>query len=402
MTHIRTLTTLATLSLGCLAAAQEPTPAPRAEAEAQAPSTGKSVDELVRRLGDDSFKVRLQAERELRALGKDALPALRQAAEHEADAEVQWRARRLVRQIERGDTGGLDRRVAQEPEPRRPGLEPFDRTDVQDRFDQLFRSLERDFGMDIPRSRFFDADFFKDLDDQMQELRQRMQALQQGGVASGQSMSMQMGPDGVRVEIKRKNAQGEDETKVYEAPDVETFKQKYPGVLEQNGLGMRFWSGPLGGFRQLDPLPPGRGGQPWTPWPDRSETDLEPAPMVAPPPGKRLGVVVRPEIPAELRGYLGLEDGLGLMVDEVQPDMLAQRLGIERGDIVLQIGTQAIRGTADVQQALGDIAPGDKVEVKLLRRGKELVLQGAKPAEPATGTESTEPGGKPKGLERRK
>jgi hypothetical protein len=50
-------------------------------------------------------------------------------------------------------------------------------------------------------------------------------------------MSMQMGPDGVKVEVKTKNDKGEEETKTYEAPDMETFRAKYPGVLDGAGMG---------------------------------------------------------------------------------------------------------------------------------------------------------------------
>jgi hypothetical protein len=329
-------------------------------------------------------------------MGQDALPALRQAAENDTDAEVQWRARRLIRQIERGDSGGLGRREQggrQADEPRdplrtraqAPWTDPWG-TDVQERFDRLFRDLERDFGMDVPRSRFFDDSFFKDLQEQMQEMQQRMQGLQQGGTAGGQSMSMQVGPDGVRVELKRKNEKGEEEKQVYEAPDLQTFEQKYPGVLQQHGLGGRFlFRGPFGGdFLRIEPMPLRRGQA--AP-PDAPEA-LDP--VVVPPPGKRLGVVVKQEIPAEVRSYLGLDDDVGLMVEQVQDGTLAKQLGIEPEDIVLKIAGRQIHGIPDVQEALGSVAAGGTVEVVLLRRGKQLEVRGSKPAdepEPAKGLE---------------
>ncbi len=395
MLHRRSITALAGLALGAALAAQDATTTPPATSPTerapagQAPTAPKSAADYVHDLGSDSFRLRIQAERGLRQLGQDALPELRKAADDGADAERQWRARRLVRQIERGDTGGLARRDAgddsqpgQNGRRRSPGAAAPD--DIQDRFDQLFRGLESDFGVDIPRSRFFRDDFFRDLQEQMQGLQQMPMA---GG--NGQSMSMQSGPDGVRVEIRSRNDKGEEESKVYEAPDLETFQQKYPGVLQQHGLGLGFGLGNglrtlhfgnglqgLGLPQGLAPMPLAHRGEAGD---DDDEDDGQPAQaVVLPPAGKRLGVVVRPEIPKDLRDYLGLDGGL--MVEQVQDGTLASSMQIKAGDIVLEIGGSKIASTKDVQDALGAIAAGAPVEVTLLRQGKALTVHADKPA----------------------
>lgn len=416
------------------ASAQEPSPEraqdPKAGAEA-----APSAEELIAQLGDASFRTRTKAERALRSMGKDALPALRRAAADDSDAEVQWRARRLVRQIEQGDEGGLVPRpdrgrpgegdaprggVRTAPWRQERGATPFD--DVQRRFDEVFRGLERDFGMDIPRGRFFEDGFFQDLENQMREMQQRMQQMQNGIGGRGQSMSMQIGPEGVRVEQRVKNEKGEDEVKVYEAPDLQTFREKYPGVLETNGLGnggFRLFLGdgangsPFGGFP--DPFggpgamgpgakgpgadgqgPDGQGGGRWFfGYPPQRGFGLAPndgrrvlppgEDLGAPPPaGKRLGVIVRPEIPPEVRDYVGLEPGVGLMVESVQDGTLAEALGVQARDIVLRIGGKTIGSSLDVQAALGAIEAGGKVEVVVLRGGKETKLSGVKPATDGT------------------
>src|SRR5262245_23496134 len=227
----------------------------------------------------------------------------------------------------------------------------------------------------------------------MQDMQQRMQQLQ-SGVAKGQSMSMQMGPDGVRVEVKTRNEKGEEESKVYEAPDLQTFKQKYPDVLPEHGLGFGLnfgWPGGRDGLRVWR-MYDGNGPFQVTPhaWPtpaqphdldDHELDNTDVAPQVLPPAGKRLGVVVKPEIPQQVRDYLGIEGGL--MVDQVQDDTLASALKLEAGDIVLEIAGTKIASTADVQQALGGIEAGKRVDVKIVRRGKELTLHADKPAAPA-------------------
>lgn len=390
----------AVASLGFLfpTAAQEPASEPKApQPSATTPADG-GIAALIRDLGASSYKTRLEAERKLRELGKDALPALREAAGRD-DPEVQWRARRLIGQIGRGERGGLQARPdadrptrALDPAPQDRGRQEPDRgqpDEMQRRFDQMFGQLEREFGFDIPRGRFFQDDFFRDLQSQMDALRDGFPAMP----GQGRAMALQIGPDGVRAEVKIKNDKGEEENKVYEAPDLETFQQKYPGVLENQGLGggIRLFGGGLPQMRGLQPLPR-------TPAPRRLPVDSEPLePMDAtavPPAGKRLGVVVRQEIPADVRDYLEIADGQGLMVEDVQAGTLAEAMGLQRNDVVLEIGGKAIGSTADVQEALGGIAAGGKVEVKVLRRGKDLVLSTSKTEDAAA-----EP---PKGLRERK
>jgi carboxyl-terminal processing protease len=63
--------------------------APRAAADA-------TIDDLIRRLGDDDFDERQRATAVLAALGDEALPALHEAAATSRDAEIRWAARRLI------------------------------------------------------------------------------------------------------------------------------------------------------------------------------------------------------------------------------------------------------------------------------------------------------------------
>jgi len=398
MIRITTLAALAGLCMGPLCAqAQEKQPQ---DPWAEQPKARASTQDLIKNLGAESYKVRLDAERQLRALGKDAVPALREAGKSD-DAEVQWRSRRLVRQIERGDSGGLQQRDFDNGQPGNrvgTGQQPprvfrmpqsgFGDPDVQQRFDQLFRDLERDFGVDIPRQHFFHDDFFKDLQQQMDELRKSGGNGAGGngaggnGIVKGQSMSMQSGPDGVRVEIKSKNEKGAEESKVYEAPDLDAFRQKYPGVLEQHGLGgglgLFSWDGSKQPLRSLRLQPFGRGldTPPDVDQPPRIADQLQPLP----PEGKRLGVVVSQQIPEDQRSELGLEAGVGLLVQEVQDDTLARAMGVQAGDVVVRINGKKIGGTADVQEALAAVEPGHEVQVVVNRDGNETTLKANKPA----------------------
>lgn len=355
---------------------------PRVEAGAAKPA---EVGALIRQLGAESYRLRVEAERKLRELGAAAVPALQDATQLD-DVEVQWRARRLLRQIEggaplsaRGESGAPGQQREQEPgrraEPRTGQRSPFG-DDMRQDFEALFQRLERDFGLDVPRARFFDQDFFRDLQQQMQE----------GASSSAQGMSLQIGPDGaVKVEVQQRNEQGEVETKTYEAPDLETFQREHPGVLRQGGLGlgMPFGRTRLFGGDLIGPLQFDFGGPQVdvVPFGARPLPGRQPAVALAPdapPAGHRLGVSIRPEVPPDLREYLALPDGVGLMVEGVQEGSLAAALGLARGDIVTRIGTAPIGSPQDVQKALGPIAVGGEVEVHFVRKGQEQVAKARK------------------------
>ena len=70
------------------------------------------IQTLIRRLGDDSFKVRQTATTELAALGSAAVPSLRRAL-NDPDEELRERAETLIRTAD-----GLEARAARAP-PRR-------------------------------------------------------------------------------------------------------------------------------------------------------------------------------------------------------------------------------------------------------------------------------------------
>ena len=362
----------------------------------------------IRQLGSDSYRDRLEAENQLRKLGEQARGALEAAAAGSADSEVQWRAKRLLRQF--GDaaearTGGAPRGGLVERTPDRSGdargpdvveqgrVAPRRADDMRAEFDRIFKRFE-DMGLDVPRRSFFDQPFFRDLESQLGRGADR--------ASSSQSMNVQVGPGGVRVEVVEQGEDGEPETKVYEAPDMETFQKNHPGVLKGNGL--RLGLGGVGldglGLGDVDLGEMGFGGldkqlqqlrgrigrlergfdwqlaEPrWIPLPQPGDAEVVPA-SPAPPQGRRLGVTVKP-VPDAVRAYLALGEG-GLMVDGVQDDGLADACGLQPDDIVTKIGGRAIASPADVAAALGGIQKGAEVRVEFVRRGRPQVATTAK------------------------
>ena len=323
---------------------------------------------LIERLGAESFADRKAAERSLEAAGDAALPQLRDAAEKDEDPEVRWRARRLVRSLEGGDESGspLQRRS-----------EEREQLDDLDELDDLAERLERMLG-----GPGLDADALRELREKMREQLQGRGSRAHvfdldfgggslfkglGGTSQGQSSKIKISSEGVRVEVLESKPDGTEETKVYEAEDVEAFRKEHPEVAEQFGIRGPGLGGPSGRFGFPPPSPRG------LPFGGRALEDAGPVPEK----GQRLGVYIGDVHPA-VREYLELEEGHGLMVEELADEGLAVAMGIRPRDIVLSINDQQIGARGDVVRSLSAIAKGEEVRVVVLRKGREMVLKTAK------------------------
>jgi hypothetical protein len=345
-----------------------------------APDASRPIAAWVEDLGADDVEVRKAAEKALASRGAAAVEALEDAAESHSDPEVQWRARRVLRRIRAGSgDGGLRPRGvtperAEEEVPNRPGA-----------------------SMDLTR-------VIEEMRAQMEEMRRRVGAMS-GGVdldllervqrSTQSSTSVQIGPDGVRVEVKETGEDGEPVTRVYEAESMEALKEQHPEIGGRIGFGIGGIDGkPFqgleldmdvfspGGIRvdprgvdiqpfELKGLPPG-GLRPWT-----SGAPSE-APQDAPPSdGERLGIYVG-DLAPEVRDFLEIEAGLGLLVASVEEGSLGTELGLRAKDVVLRIADRDIRSTADVRAALRGVAKGERVVVEVNRMGASKLLEAKK------------------------
>jgi hypothetical protein len=220
----------------------------------------------------------------------------------------------------------------------------------------------------------------RDLQNQMRNLSQRFDSRMQGFQIDGQGFhssgtSIKVGSDGVRVEVREKDEDGKEETKVYEAPDMETFREKYPEVAERylnkggvfmigpDDLRLNFGGGKLRGLQRF----PRRIGRNPMPMEVRSE----------PRKGARLGVAIQSLAP-EVGEFLGLEAGQGLVVREVLADSLAENLELQEGDVICEINGESIFSPADIARILKGIPRGESVRVKVNRKGADLDLAGEK------------------------
>ncbi len=78
------------------------------------------------------------------------------------------------------------------------------------------------------------------------------------------------------------------------------------------------------------------------------------------------------------RGYLGVRmeqrrDEVRLR--EVMPGTAAAAAGLRRGDVILEFGEHQVRSTQQFTSRIGRRKPGDKVKLKVRRRGEVLILE---------------------------
>jgi hypothetical protein len=215
----------------------------------------------------------------------------------------------------------------------------------------------------------------------------------QGGSSRSESFQLQTGPDGVECEVTRE-VDGEQVTETYRADSIEQLLEQHPELkdkIQVQGLGslggnfgLGFPQGSMGGMSggpQFRWLGPNSGAGRWDFSAPRSpqRTDI-------------LGVLVEP-VPAERASALGLEEGLGLSVQRVEPGTIADVLGVRRGHVLIALDGKPLKTREDISTALGARAPEAELELELIDRWGERRTRTWKPEEaPAAEPRALTPG----------
>jgi len=291
----------------------------------------KSPEELVRQLGDDDYAVREEATKKLVEMGEKAVSALEKALQSE-DLEVRLRAGRALRAIRDDKTGKAPE--AEEGEPSR--------------------------GLGTSR-------------------------------ASGIELNIQPG----KVILRRTEFKdGEKKVTQYEAASLEELKRKHPELKDVlKGFQIRsgaerkpfdfdmdkFWEDwdRGGGFDddfwkrwQKDLEKRNDLLERWRKTLQRNQNrwgHLQPKPS-----GRALGIrASRPE--PVLDAQLQLR-GRGIVVDGVERETPADRLGLKRYDIVLKLNGSDIRSLEDLRKAFATVEEGAELTTRIIRRGKTIDL----------------------------
>ncbi len=87
-----------------------------------------------------------------------------------------------------------------------------------------------------------------------------------------------------------------------------------------------------------------------------------------------LGVTIQ-DITPELSQKFGLDTLQGALVSEVAKGSPAHKAGISRGDIILEFDGKRIKDVASLRNIVSQTKIGSQVEIRLLRKGKEIVVK---------------------------
>ena len=363
----------------------------------------RDTSALIQQLGDKDYKARKEAFKALEQQGPGARRELEKALESDS-AEVRFNASLL-----------LDRLADKSPGPS-GGANVPDVPDVPDDFDQELREAmarmeawQKQFEQQHPG--FFDDRVFGG----------HGSALQLG---PGSSFTRKSSNNGVTETVIVKvdengrvtaTTEKNGEKSTVEAESMEALRRDHPELAESitGGGGMQLQVHPFGqpfgqssGRRSVtvNPVPqPGVPGVPLKPHArsgprlerPQSSRELPRDPSAAPERNDRpdagqdqpspaddqrpkLGIQVAP-VSAELADYLELDPDAGLMVEQVVAGSAAEKIGLKRRDIVLEVNGATIRGIEDVAAALADQDPAD-AEVVVLRRGAEKTLRRPAPS----------------------
>lgn len=81
------------------------------------------------------------------------------------------------------------------------------------------------------------------------------------------------------------------------------------------------------------------------------------------------------DVTPELARSFGLRDPRGVLVSGVLEGGPADRAGIRPGDIILHINHRAPRSAHDILDIISTLPPGDKVEIRGWRKGREFIAE---------------------------
>jgi serine protease Do len=86
-----------------------------------------------------------------------------------------------------------------------------------------------------------------------------------------------------------------------------------------------------------------------------------------------LGTTIQ-KITPDIAESMGLKQASGALVADVAKDGPAERAGVKTGDVITAFDGKEIRDSADLPLQVARLAPGKRVQIKILRDGKELTL----------------------------
>ena len=86
-----------------------------------------------------------------------------------------------------------------------------------------------------------------------------------------------------------------------------------------------------------------------------------------------LGVYIQ-EVTPEIAEQFDLTEAKGVLVGDVIEDSPAEEAGIKRGDIIVKVNDEEVNSPEELQDKIRSIEIGEKVNVEVMREGKEITF----------------------------
>jgi S1-C subfamily serine protease len=86
-----------------------------------------------------------------------------------------------------------------------------------------------------------------------------------------------------------------------------------------------------------------------------------------------LGVIIQP-VDQKVAKAFGLKEVRGALVGDVTSDGPAAKAGIQKGDVIVAVNDQRVEDSRDLQLKIASTAPGTRVNLRLIRDGKEITI----------------------------
>ena len=318
---MRALLVLSTFALAAATVwAQDEAPQEKAKAEKAA----ATAETLIDRLGHDDYAVREDATKKLIAMGAKAVPALEKALKSD-DLEVRLRAGRALRAI-RGDAAraGSDREPVDERGkrgPRRGQIFPGNGMGSQTQIEMTDGKVkvtvtETKDGKRTVKT--YEGESLEELKKKHPELRDKL----------GTFRFRTLGRDRLDTDRFFKDFWDSDLRK-----EMQEMERLWERMRRARGNSLRGWRGGL----------------------------VQPGQSI-------LGARVSAPSPV-LNAQLGLR-GRGLVVQMVEKGSLADRLGLEKYDILLSLNDQAVKSPNEVLGLLRRMQAGAPLKARIMRAGE--------------------------------
>lgn len=84
-----------------------------------------------------------------------------------------------------------------------------------------------------------------------------------------------------------------------------------------------------------------------------------------------LGVMIQP-VSRDLAESFGMDDAIGALIADLDPEGPAARGGLQAGDVILEVNGEEVERSSSLPRLIGRGAPGSEVELTLMRDGEEI------------------------------